>query len=337
MTATSLQKGQHSHMDIQTERDARARAVTSRHEPAEDSSTLLERPLAPASSVDGFRRSLLLEQQALCETLTIARPCIREKLQSLIENLYAMLRTPIFPKGTYRALGESLVRAIDNRDTTIHLRGVLASPTAAVEVESFLRCAAIFAQHGFMPDLTLLLVRWDNLVDLQRQSSRALTHAFQEQVHAITAQTRRAGFMDAVIPVNVDIDAHTTDVRYPLDVRDWSHRIARAARALRTTDTALTRDVAWTRGFYARQASLNHLGEGQALVDLALRRAIGQRISQDYLSRPRVEDEVFLLVTSELHKRFLPCYDAAAPILNIETRTPSDASADSVAAHVAVA
>jgi hypothetical protein len=247
------------------------------------------------------------------------------------------LRTPIFPKGTYRAFGEALVRAVDSRDATIYLRGVLASPTAAVEVASFLRCATIFARHGFTPDLTLLLIRWDNLVDLQRQGSHTLTHAFQDQVHASTAQTRRAGFADAIIPVDVDLDAHTADVRYPLDVRAWSRQIARASQDPRVVDAALARDVAWTRGFYARQASLRCLGEEQALVDLALRRAIGQRISRDYMSRPCVEDEVFLLVTSELHKRFLPCYDAAAPIINIETRTPPDSCAAPIAATVAVA
>lgn len=79
--------------------------------------------------------------------------------------------------------------------------------------------------------------------------------------------------------------------------------------------------MAWSVAFYARQASLSRLGERQALLDLAIRRAIGQRVSAAQAACPHGQQSVAAMITSELHKRFLPCYATALPILNIDVRS----------------
>jgi hypothetical protein len=286
--------------------------------------------------VDGFQRALILEQRALRDALATAPHSVQERLVPLIADLYTILRTPIFPKGSYQALAAALVTTLVGGDNDVHLRGVLASPTAGTEMSTLVHCATIFRQHGFTPHVKLLLVQWDNLVEIRHRDVSARMDAFAQQVRAVADTARQAGLADAVIPVAVEVDADTAEILSPRDFRDWSQRVLSAVHGPGHVCAPLVRDVVWSTGFYARQVSLSRLGEKQALLDLAIRRAIGERVSADHThtcaSHPQRDDRVFALVTSELHKRFLPCYAASVPIVNLEARARVGAAATTAVA-----
>jgi hypothetical protein len=283
-------------------------------------------------SVDGFQRALILEQRALCDALSIAPHRVQERLIPLIADLYSLLRTPIFPKRGYQALAAALVTTVLGDDNGVHLRGVLASPTAETELNNVVDCARIFRRHGFMPHVRLLLVQWDNLVEMRHQDARWRTRAFARCVRAVTEAARLAGLADAVIPVEVDVDAETAEILSPADFRDWSHRVLAAVHEPGGACPALVRDVVWSTGFYARQVSLRRLGEKQALLDLALRRASGHRVSAEHVSLQHQDGSVLALLTAERHKRLLPCYAASVPILNLATGERTGAASTSAVA-----
>jgi hypothetical protein len=88
----------------------------------------------------------------------------------------------------------------------------------------------------------------------------------------------------------------------------------------------------WSTGFYARQVSLRRLGEKQALLDLALRRASGHRVSVEHVSLRHRDGSVLALLTAERHKRLLPCYAASVPILNLATGERMGAASTSAVA-----
>jgi hypothetical protein len=283
-------------------------------------------------SVEGFQRALILEQQALCDALSTAPHLAQERLIPLIADLYPLLRTPIFPKHGYRALAAALATTVLGDDNGVHLRGVLASPTAETELNRFLDCAMIFRRHGFTPQVQLLLLQWDNLVEMHHQDARRRTHAFARHVRAVTEAARHAGFADTVIPVEVDVDAETAEILSPADFRDWSHRVLAAVHEPGSACPSLVRDVVWSTSFYARQVSLRRLGAKQALLDLALRRASGHRASAEHVSGRHGDGSVLALLTAELHKRLLPCYAASVPILNLATGADRGAASTSAVA-----
>jgi hypothetical protein len=282
--------------------------------------------------VDGFQRALDLEQRALCDALIGARHGIQEQLAPLVADLYAVLRSPIYPKRAYLSLADTLLKTVESGKKHISLYGVLASPTAVTEAHSILYCATLFKRYGFTPHVKLFLARWENLVEIPGQSAASRARTFAYQVRAVTEIARQAQFADAVIPIDVQVEREGGEILYPLDVQDWSRRVLSAAADPRGADPTLAKDVAWCAGFYARQSSLSWLGEPQALFDLAIRRAIGRRISAEQASHAHIEDQVTAMITLELHKRFLACYDASVPIINLDGRACARlASASAVA------
>jgi hypothetical protein len=267
--------------------------------------------------VDGFQRALLLEQHAWHDALSATPRPVREHIAALAGDLYALLRTPIFPKGRYRAVAEALAGAASTENAPLDLHCVLASPTAEAEIGAFMECAAAFKRYGFAPRVTLLMVQWENLVDARCRDELSRARAFARQTWAVTEAARQAGFAGAVVPVRVEIDVESGEIAQPCDFRASWDLVVQALDAPRRAEPALARDLTWCTDFYARQHSLRQLGERQVLLDLAIRRAVGARVPAAHEAAP---GRMPLLVTSELHKRFLPCYAADVPILNIDTR-----------------
>src|SRR5207248_2703381 len=101
----------------------------------------------------------------------------------------------------------------------------------------------------------------DNLVEMRHQDARWRTRAFARRVRTVTEAAQHAGLADAVIPVEVEVDAETAELLSPADFRDWSHRVLAAVHEPGSACPSLVRDVAWSTSFYARQASLRRLGQ----------------------------------------------------------------------------
>lgn len=280
-------------------------------------------------TMDDFQRALENEKSAFCKVLVdLYRSGTRgggesyilfEKLLSFIWKFYSLLRSPIFPKKSYLSLAKSLYKNIVETRGTIYLRAVLASPTAAAEIESFLRCASIFRQYSFNVNLTFLLVRWESLVEVQDQSADFLQKVFEQQVLYVREIVRKHDWSHArVAPINVLLDYDSGSIVSPYDFQESFSQVFKMVQNLKSADSRLSKDVQWITGFYDRQTSLKWLGKKQAFLDLAIRRAIGRYIYKEYTSFEQKEDKTFMVLTSELNKRLLTCYDLSIPLVNIE-------------------
>jgi len=263
--------------------------------------------------VDDFQRALALEQHALRELLDAARPEARECNASLTAGLYSALRSPVFPKKGYMPLAEALADCF-SRSRALRVRGVLASPTAIHEVPFFLKAADTFRTHGLEVDLRFLMVRWENFVDVCDQPLDERASTFEAQVSEVRAVLARHDWSDAKVDaIDVAVGRDNQTLRAPRDFEESIARLEAGAKDMSALPPRVSKDLLWITGFYARQASLHRLGEFQPRLDLALRRAIGRRFSAE-TGGPAV------MLTSELNKRFLPCYDAALPMMNINVR-----------------
>src|SRR5205807_2130624 len=143
---------------------------------------------------------------------------------------------------------------------------------------TYLRAAALFAAAGFTPRLTLLLVRWETLRTARGQEAAYRAAAYARAVHAVTGACVRAGFPDAVTPLELEAEVDSGAICRPAGAALWSH-LVRDACANPRAMPSLRRDVGWSTAFYVRQDSLAWLGPEQALLDLAIRRTVGERVS----------------------------------------------------------
>lgn len=262
---------------------------------------------------DDFQRALTREQNALRELLDAARPESGERNASLTAGLYRAMRSPVFPKKGYVPLANALA-ACFSQSRALRLRGVLASPTAIHEVPFFLKAADTFRKHGLAVDLRFLMVRWENFVDVHDQPLDQRASTFEAQVSEVRATVARHEWSEAVVePIDVAVGNGNQTLRAPRDFEESIARLEAGAKDMSALPPRVSKDLLWITGFYARQASLHRLGEFQPRLDLAMRRAIGRRFSAE-TGGPAV------MLTSELNKRFLPCYDAALPMMNINVR-----------------
>jgi hypothetical protein len=123
-----------------------------------------------------------------------------------------------------------------------------------------------------------------------------------------------------VQPVEIGMDLERGELRQPGDAALVYRQVVAAQSDLATAEPGLGRDLAWLTGFYERQASLRRLGLQQPLVDLTLRRYVGGRFSSEAKATTAdgsTPGPALFMLTSELHKRFLNCYSATVPILNV--------------------
>ena len=248
---------------------------------------------------------------------------LSDRLFLFIQNLYPLLRSQIFPKKGYLYLAESLYRTALKNESTVHLRVVLASPTAVAEIGHFLQCANIFRKHGFKLDLKLLLVRWENLIDARNKKASFRQMVFEQQIQDVRYIIVEENFSEAeLIPVNVEVDCDSGALLGPQDFCECFDQVLRASHNPDDADSTLLRDLLWSTNFYGRQASLSRLGKEQVLIDLAIRRAIGRRFYTEYSFLEQKESKVFAMLTSELNKSLLRCYNSTIPTINIDVKAP---------------
>lgn len=278
--------------------------------------------------VDGFQRAIVLERQALEAAIAATPGADLDRLIPFVAELYSMLRSPIFPRRAYQVVAGILVRGAVGASVGVRLNGILASSTARAEIRSILRCADAFRRHGINPLLHLYIVEWENLSDLHQRRASPRTSSFAADIRDVESAAELAGFANTVLPISVEIDGDGPYITSPPDFREWSHRVVDAAHDSTRAPADLARDVTWTRSFYGRQSSLSRLGDRQPLVDLTIRRAMGQRISSQSSHLAEGIPHMSVIITTELHKRFLRCYATTFPILNIEVRTASRSIAD---------
>lgn len=282
---------------------------------------------------DDFQRALYSDAKALDAALVryherqSGRTRLGERaFESLRDNgasFMQMLRTPLFPKKTHDAFASGLYDGLSMmKPVEVHV--VLASPTALVELDSFLAVLAVLQSIAPRIALRMHLVRWKNLVDVARSDLVRRSKDFLNLHQRVASRIAASGFSDwVVMPIDVAVTHPPAGnligcVIGPMDVVETIERIEAALAAPELAEPELSRNLAWATAFYARQRSLQSLGPEQPLFDLALRTSVGKRV---IASRTAVTSGgVFLLLTSELNRRFLPCYGSGLPIANIALR-----------------
>jgi hypothetical protein len=279
-------------------------------------------------AVDGFQRAIEVERLALEAAIAATPGADLDRLMSFVAELYCMLRSPIFPRRAYQVVAGILVHGAIGAPVSVRLNGILASSTARAEIRSILRCADAFRRHGINPRLQLYMVQWENLADLNQRRASLRISSFAAEIRDIESAAEQAGFAKSVLPIPVEFDGDGPCITSPPDFREWSHRVVDALNNPTRAPADLARDVNWTTSFYGRQSSLSRLGDQQPLVDLTIRRAMGQRISTQSPHHAEGVPHMSVIITTELHKRFLPCYATTLPILNIQVRTAARSIAD---------
>lgn len=78
--------------------------------------------------IDGFQRAILLEEHALRDAITAENRELQGRLAPLVAEIYAQLRTPIYPKGGYLALAQALVNAVAGDKRCMYLHAVPRPP-----------------------------------------------------------------------------------------------------------------------------------------------------------------------------------------------------------------
>lgn len=272
---------------------------------------------AEPTAAEGFAEALRSDADALQNALLARREAEPsndpsfDRLLGLVDALMARRRSPLSPRKAHHALAEALHRDVLHAKKPIELRIVLASPTARKELGDFLAVARLVRDAGFAVAPHLLVVRWENWVDVATASLDERRAAFAACVDDVRAAACASGLDARVTAIDVEIAASLGDVRAPSDFLEIFGRVARAAEDVASADTALARNLTWITGFYGRQASLGRLGPVQPTFDLAVRIAIGRR------AETMGSDGLALFLTSELGQRFVACYDTSLPTLNI--------------------
>lgn len=236
-------------------------------------------------------------------------------LKGLFTELYDLLRTPFYPKKWNKELVD-VVHKSYRQGKTLRIRGVLASPTAVSEVPYFIHVMKTFMKYEVPIESQLLLVQWEQIEASQKVFSET-SCSFQVIADHVRECIMEAGLPGEILSV-VDIshEKESEMISAPLDFKEWSQRVSLAEQSQNISKDLKT-DLNWITGFYQRQESLQSSGRKQALFDLMIRRAIGDRFSKELQQE---NDESYLMLTSELNKRFLKCYRSKLPIANILVR-----------------
>ncbi len=243
----------------------------------------------------------------------------------VIRDLYARLQTPLFPKNANR----DFFSALQTTPNKVTLRVVLGSPTALRELPHFLECIATLQQRRIEVDARFTVVRWEELSDARRESPHARNLHFEAVVHTVRESVHEAGFSkDAVVAIDVELNARTGQIASPPDFKDWSDQAQDAADAAGLSDNDassrhvekdLARDVEWITEFFRRDDSSREREPEQRLIDIAIRRAVAVRIANEFDARPADEDHAFAIMTSERTRRLIKCYRPEIPVLNVAT------------------
>lgn len=272
---------------------------------------------------DTFKRSLELDRQRCFSTLEELElrhgqlPAHRkESLVKLVHDIYGVLHTKLFPKRASVVFATSLYEAGAKNDYRVALRFPLASPTAVRELSTFLHCVDTFRRNGFSPEVEVLMVRWENLIEVANMLPKERQELFKGQLQEVRRRVWEKGLPEStVVPVDITFSMKDLTLSGPADFKRWWRATQQAQDGLTSADPALVRDVQWSQRFYRRQRSLCKLGGIQPSLDLAVRRSIGERFMSSLGS---VTYPVCAVLTSELAQHFLFFYQIKAPMMNVE-------------------
>jgi hypothetical protein len=238
---------------------------------------------------------------------------------SLINELYLYLRSPIHSNYFLEALANKLFDKNLHLNPSINLVTVLASSTANEEFPYFMRFVDIFNHYQIKTNNYVLFVHWEDELEITDNQDYTKFYSKLAPIQEIAKHKESAIY---VIPLHL---SHT-DYSHPYlsTLNQAFHNNIRLYQSSmlkeKIKDPTLIKDMQWIKDFYQRQDSLKHFSSEKAFFDLAMRRSIGKLGTELSLLQQESNSTLFLMLTSELNKRFLNCYDSLIPILNIKVK-----------------
>lgn len=241
----------------------------------------------------------------------------KDKILNLTNNIFNHLRSPI-KKNFLDDLAKGIINQFKKEKLQAFFNCVLASVTAVEELPYFLKFIDFWHDQGFEIKANFLLVRWENLVEVEHLDFPERNKQFIRELDALNALISGHVVESKIIPINW-VHSKEEDLELTDEICHFFDHILEVFQMVNyqdKLDNVLKRDINWIVHFYERQDSLKALGKKQALLDLAIRRAIGHYVEKQWVSQQ--EHDLYLLITSELNKRFLDCYNSSTPITNIK-------------------
>jgi hypothetical protein len=245
--------------------------------------------------------------QAACKPLSNLLPTVNNVLRSL--------RSKIFPKDMAAYVAQAFYRTYFYNEESLNIYAILASETAEKEAPYFLSILKNFS--SILPELQihLLIVQWESKTSYNNNKSN-----FPHIVRSIRDLIQSAQLTNvAILPLSLDYDREGRNIISPLLFKKENTEVLKAYSCGASAQPSILKDLLWAINFYARQESLRHYGAQRAIIDLSIRRGIGATIKQLINNSGKEEQAHHLILTSELNKRILPCYNIDFPILNIST------------------
>lgn len=231
--------------------------------------------------------------------------------------LFSQLRSKIFPDNLIKKFTEDFFYTFIDKNKEINLYCVLAGTTALNELQYFVRFIEIFNLfEATLFSLHFLLVDWPDLNNISTRSNSNFLNIVNQIDTELDEKTDRYHLHVVSCLADRQLETPYLDLTFNEQFQHIMQLIERCDNILYRQKTDLDVDIKWITNFYDRQKSLHPLGHKQAILDLAIRRGIGAYITTKAEVLNRINKSCFL-ITSELNKRFLKCYAAKVPIINI--------------------
>lgn len=233
-------------------------------------------------------------------------------------DLFDHLRSKIFPDNKINQFTEKFFLSLICNNKRVEFYVVLADITARKEINFFIRFLNFFKKFTDHIVVHFLFVNWPILkhyyknanIDKINQTYNLINKIIKQKLSTFTLDI--SNFLATDFPLRYNNGFFNQIFQCELK----SIELCICDERLNSRKFSLETDLKWITHFYAHQRSLSHLGYNQAIFDLALRRSIGAYIDFTIQQFSKQENACILL-TSELNKRFLKCYDTKNFIINI--------------------
>lgn len=269
-------------------------------------------------AIDSSKVSLLREIEDLVRS-DVFQDRQFKSCKSLIDQVFLKVHSPITPKKSLKLLAHTFYKVALAKNYPIILICPLASETAIKEIYYFLEFAKIFRENDFEIIVHFLTIKWEKVRDITKLSYDECQKQYEKKLDKIIeiCQSIDYAFKVKVIPVNPEkADLNVASHHFA----SYFNHIFKSCLYSENLDRELNRDIKWIVNFYDRQNSFHQYGDKQAIYDLAIRRAIGNLYKKEYCHSQNQDNYLsYLMITSELHKRLILCYNSVIPIINIKT------------------
>lgn len=269
-------------------------------------------------AIDSQRRiSFNFLNQLLNSNQTLIQQNLVPELLWLHDSLFNHLRSKVFPERSIEQFTQDLFHGLVSRSKVLEFFCVLSDSTALKEVNYFINFVNLYKNFESSIKINFVFTYWP-IVDHNCQVVSKPTSLMDrlEQINQLLQNN--VGCFDLYLASPEEGYFANADPLFFKEFQQINDQVCHCRKEAEY-DSSLMNDIQWITSFYQRQHSLCQFAPNQAIYDLCVRRALGAYVARKYetLKGGTYNDRAYFLITSELNKRFLKCYNAQSPILNI--------------------